>query len=619
MESLTTRIFANFASHAPSNTPMNMSTFSDIGQALSACREFCDDIKCPRIAVIGAQSSGKTSLINRLIGSGESIPTGSDMTTRVPLEISMTPLAVSTNGTQIEMGSYSSSGGWDSAFCGCLPLTPESSTELAGSMQQLTTQFAGTQGGVAPHSIHMRIKGPDCAPITLVDLPGLVTVARQDKGQPKDIRAQIISLADHYLADDESTFILLIMPARVDLETDIAWEIAKRHDPSGERTCVVLTKPDHSDGVDLAKYIATDHGPSSLHAALGYYVAYPKLDETAENEFFNSDSRFRCAPGRVGVRCIASRIGEVLRRSMKRMLPELLRRLRVHEESVEHECSKCQSILTVAKLDGSVPTLSIDEVSTRFALDVYTELFANGSKAGCSIRKGLENIYHEKDASETLKVDTSTVDEIARESHGIHMDIGDPYAEIIETYVRRSHSLLQQYYVSRAVQQIEHTANVIRSLVSIYANEKYKLFPEMRQTIRLATHETLVKHTTIAREEICKVIEAELNYTWVSPRLCDLGTTCSDEQNRIHKERLITCYISATTIALGQIIPKLIVYFVITPFPHEAQTKLQSLGRERSDLFCMDKEEYKHAIELNEKRQNIKNTIQMLEEMSTEQ
>ena len=61
------------------------------------------------------------------------------------------------------------------------------------------------------------------------------------QGQPKDIKQQIRTMVSDYISQAR-TIILMVCPARADLEADPAVELAREFDPSGSRTVGILTK-----------------------------------------------------------------------------------------------------------------------------------------------------------------------------------------------------------------------------------------------------------------------------------------------------------------------------------------------------------------------------------------
>ena len=86
-----------------------------------------EHIKLPKIVVVGTQSSGKSSVLNSIIGN-EILPTGSSMVTRTPLEIRMK--RVDSKASFVEFGNLTGSQ-WKSNFKLeiSFPLTPSQSRQ----------------------------------------------------------------------------------------------------------------------------------------------------------------------------------------------------------------------------------------------------------------------------------------------------------------------------------------------------------------------------------------------------------------------------------------------------------------------------------------------------------
>ena len=90
-------------------------------------------------------------------------------------------------------------------------------------------------------AIYLRLYSPHVPNLSLVDLPGLTMTALTAQGQPKDIKQQIRTMVSDYISQAR-TIILMVCPARADLEADPAVELAREFDPSGSRTVGILTK-----------------------------------------------------------------------------------------------------------------------------------------------------------------------------------------------------------------------------------------------------------------------------------------------------------------------------------------------------------------------------------------
>ncbi|THH04716.1 hypothetical protein EW146_g10107 [Bondarzewia mesenterica] len=91
------------------------------------------------------------------------------------------------------------------------------------------------------NSVCLSIRGKDVADLSFVDLPGLIATVGLD-GQESDI-SLINNLVTSFISRP-SCIILLTVACETDFENQGAHQLAKLHDPTGNRTIGVLTKPD---------------------------------------------------------------------------------------------------------------------------------------------------------------------------------------------------------------------------------------------------------------------------------------------------------------------------------------------------------------------------------------
>ena len=145
----------------------------------------------------------------------------------------------------------------------CPDPTPAQMGQIRRAIEAQTEQRAGSQKGVSSEPIFLRLYSPHVPNLSLVDLPGLTMTALTAQGQPKDIKEQIRGMVGQYISQAR-TIILLVCPARADLEADPAVELAREHDPHGQRTVGVLTKVDLMNvGTDVSRRIASQPTCSS--------------------------------------------------------------------------------------------------------------------------------------------------------------------------------------------------------------------------------------------------------------------------------------------------------------------------------------------------------------------
>ncbi|KGL98334.1 Interferon-induced GTP-binding protein Mx, partial [Charadrius vociferus] len=187
------------------------------------------DLALPAIAVIGDQSSGKSSVLEAL--SGIALPRGNGIVTRCPLELKLKRIPAVQP--------------WKGKMCyRNVDVELQDASEVEKAIREAQDVVAGTRGAISAELISLEIWSPDVPDLTLIDLPGIARVAVGD--QPKDIGEQIKTLLRKTIGCKE-TLNLVVVPCNVDIATTEALKMAQEVDPSGERTLGILTKPDLVD------------------------------------------------------------------------------------------------------------------------------------------------------------------------------------------------------------------------------------------------------------------------------------------------------------------------------------------------------------------------------------
>ncbi|XP_066476130.1 interferon-induced GTP-binding protein Mx2-like isoform X2 [Tiliqua scincoides] len=211
------------------------------------------DLALPAIAVIGDQSSGKSSVLEAL--SGVSLPRGSGIVTRCPLALK---LKKTCHGQEWK-GKISYQD---------IDEELQNPSEVEKEIRKAQNAMAGEGVGISHELITLEIRSPEVPDLTLIDLPGIARVAVGN--QPQDIGDQIKRLIKTFIAKQE-TINLVVVPSNVDIATTEALKMAQEVDPDGERTLGVLTKPDLVDKgteevvVDVVRNII-------IHLKKGYMI-----------------------------------------------------------------------------------------------------------------------------------------------------------------------------------------------------------------------------------------------------------------------------------------------------------------------------------------------------------
>jgi replication fork clamp-binding protein CrfC len=190
----------------------------------------------PSIVVIGSQSSGKSSVLEAIVGH-EFLPKGSNMVTRRPIELTL----VNTPDAQAEYGEFPALGlGKITDF-----------SHIQRTLTELNLAVPDSQC-VSDDPIQLTISSPHVPDLSLIDLPGYIQVVGHD--QPVELKQKISDLCDKYI--QAPNVILAISAADVDLANSTALRASRRVDPRGERTIGVVTKMDLVDatrGVSILK------------------------------------------------------------------------------------------------------------------------------------------------------------------------------------------------------------------------------------------------------------------------------------------------------------------------------------------------------------------------------
>ncbi|PNJ42385.1 interferon-induced GTP-binding protein Mx1 [Pongo pygmaeus] len=293
------------------------------------------DLALPAIAVIGDQSSGKSSVLEAL--SGVALPRGSGIVTRCPLVLKLKKLVnedkwrgkVSYQDYEIEISDAS---------------------EVEKEINKAQNTIAGEGMGISHELITLEISSRDVPDLTLIDLPGITRVAVGN--QPADIGYKIKTLIKKYIQRQE-TISLVVVPSNVDIATTEALSMAQEVDPEGDRTIGILTKPDLVDKgtedkvVDVVRNLV-------FHLKKGYMIVKCRgqqeiqdqlsLSEALQREkiFFEDHPYFRdlLEEGKATVPCLAEKLTSELITHICKSLPLLENQIKESHQRITEELQK---------------------------------------------------------------------------------------------------------------------------------------------------------------------------------------------------------------------------------------------------------------------------------------
>jgi len=317
-------------------------------------------IDLPQIAVIGSQSSGKSSVLENIVGR-DFLPRGTGIVTRRPLVLQLInrPSASGqvggvagyqpeNQGNQAPVdpvkaaaeavpaagaGEPAKKGTEEAEEWGEFLHVPgkkfTSFEEIRDEITRETDAKVGRNGGVSASAINLRIYSPNVLTLTLVDLPGLTKVPVGD--QPKDIEKQIREMILKYITKTNA-IILAVTAANTDLANSDGLKLAREVDPEGTRTIGVLTKVDLMDqGTDVVDILAGRVIPLRL----GYVPVVNRGQRDIENRkqislalegernFFENHPAYKSKAQYCGTPFLARKLNMILMHHIRNTLPEI--------------------------------------------------------------------------------------------------------------------------------------------------------------------------------------------------------------------------------------------------------------------------------------------------------
>lgn len=335
------------------------------------------DISVPQVAVVGSQSSGKSSVLEALVGR-DFLPRGCDICTRRPLVLMLENRSPNSDDDRIEWGEFRHLPGrrfYDFS-------------QIRREIEAETEREAGCNKGVSEKQIRLKISSPNVLNMTLIDLPGITKVPVGD--QPSDIEARIRRMIMAHI-NNENCIILAVSPANSDLATSDALQIAKLADPTGSRTVGVITKLDIMDrGTNACNFLLGKVVPLKL----GYVGVVNRCQEDInknrsiqealayEEQFFHDHPVYNSVSNHCGIPQLAKKLNQILEQHIRKDLPHLkavlnsrmhaaMKELQTYGDVVESKAEQGAALLHIlrrycddfsAMVDGKSPDMSTKEL-----------------------------------------------------------------------------------------------------------------------------------------------------------------------------------------------------------------------------------------------------------------
>ncbi|EFC48946.1 dynamin [Naegleria gruberi] len=286
-----------------------------------------DSIDLPQIAVVGSQSSGKSSVLENVVGR-DFLPRGSGIVTRRPLILQLITIASKYKAVE-EVTEQQKQQEEYGEFLHLPNKKFYNFSEIREEIVRETDRITGSNKNISSAPINLKIYSPYVLNLTLIDLPGITKVPVGD--QPKDIEQQIRKMILQFISKP-TCIILAVTAANTDLANSDALKLAKEVDRTGDRTLGVLTKVDIMDkGVDCMDIIRGEVLPLKM----GYIGVINRSQNDIntnksirdalkdEDAFFRNHPSYRSYANNMGTKYLAKTLNKILLNHINNVLPEL--------------------------------------------------------------------------------------------------------------------------------------------------------------------------------------------------------------------------------------------------------------------------------------------------------
>ncbi|KAG7289577.1 vacuolar protein sorting-associated protein 1 [Staphylotrichum longicolle] len=365
-------------------------------------------IDLPQIVVVGSQSSGKSSVLENIVGR-DFLPRGSGIVTRRPLVLQLINRPSQANGVEKEITNTTDKAANTEEWGEFLHIPGQKFfdfNKIRDEISRETEAKVGRNAGISPAPINLRIYSPNVLNLTLVDLPGLTRVPVGD--QPRDIERQIRDMILKYI-QKSNAIILAVTAANIDLANSDGLKLAREVDPEGQRTIGVLTKVDLMDeGTDVVDILAGRIIPLRLGYVPVVNRGQRDIDNKkpinaaleAEKNFFENHKAYRNKSSYCGTPYLARKLNLILMMHIKQTLPDIKARISSSLQKYTQELeslgpsmlgNSANIVLNIITeftnewrtvLDGNNTELSSTELSGGARISfVFHELYSNGVKA----------------------------------------------------------------------------------------------------------------------------------------------------------------------------------------------------------------------------------------------
>lgn len=533
------------------------------------------DLILPQLVVIGTQSSGKSSILNRLMNI-DLLPTGSSMVTRTPLNLCLHKVTSEPIKSWVEFKQFDA-GTWTTYQRIDLTLPtpqPEEIQRIRDTITQKTNEYAGTEMGVSDKPIIVNLYSPNVPNLSLVDLPGFIMIPCTEKGQPSDIQHRIEKLVDRYVSNPKS-IVLTVIQARTDLETDQGLAFIKRYPEAGYgRMIGVLTKPDlMNEGSDVSSYLSGNIA-SDLRLSEGYYTvrnaSTVEESNAIEAQWFEQHSVYSSYPNCTGIPSLCNHVVNLLTSSINQALPEVVEGIGEVEKVVDRKLSALGEQLPesdeskIVMLNHMVRKISQRVISLLEDRGLDISYGSSLKSVFCKYRKSVSEHHLFTD---DIQYPSHYFTELIRNFEGNHMSFSVPHVEVLECCIRDDRKRPFQHLVDISRQTVDQIRFLLSKTVGTAIDDIVTY-----RGVKIAMMDAIVEPMLILYQEemyrrINDLVKDQTSYVWsddadfrrVLQEAIQTPLNVSSEKSEFNElRRFLEAYYQTVKFCFGDMVPKMI-------------------------------------------------------------
>ncbi|XP_049929007.1 dynamin-1-like protein isoform X1 [Epinephelus moara] len=505
-----------------------------------------DIIQLPQIVVVGTQSSGKSSVLESLVGR-DILPRGTGIVTRRPLILQLVHIDAEDRRKTNEENESKKNGrlyrGIEGEEWGKFLHTKNKIytdfEEIRKEIEAETDRISGDNKGISDEPIHLKIFSPHVVNLTLVDLPGITKVPVGD--QPKDIELQIRELIFKFISNPNS-IILAVTAANTDMATSEALKVAREVDPDGRRTLAVVTKLDLMDaGTDamdvlMGRVIPVKLGIIGVVNRSQLDINQKKLVADAiRDEYAFLQKKYPSLANRNGTKYLARTLNRLLMHHIRDCLPELKTRINVL-------AAQYQSLLNSYGEPVEDKSATLLQLITKFAAEYCHTIEGTAKYIETAELCGgarICYIFHETFGRTLESVDPlgglTTIDVLTaiRNATGPRPALFVPEVSF-ELLVKRQVKRLEEPSL-RCVELVHEEMQRIIQHCSNYSTQELLRFPKLHDAIVEVVTSLLRKRLPVTNEMVHNLVAIELAY--INTKHPDFADACGLMNNNIEEQR----------------------------------------------------------------------------------